>query len=440
MASGGGSAGHPPRDKGPDERSGHGEDPVRVLGINGLGRIGKLTLWHHVGRKHFRKIVVNQGREVGRTLADVAEMLEKDSTYGSLHRFLHGNRAERVVEIRDEKNGELLVDGIPVTVLRSHRNPKDIPWHAFGVEVVVDCTGSFNDPTLPPDHPKGSLRGHLVGGARKVLNSAPFKIKDKGLKMPEDATTLIFGINHLPFHAERHTLVSGASCTTTALAHMVLPLLEHFQARAIMTASMSTVHAATNTQSVLDAMPKSGASDLRKTRSILNNIIVTSTGAARALETVLSEIREIGFMADSVRVPVSTGSLIILNVTFQSRIQADGTSSVNAQLINQLYREASEGKQKGLLRFTLEQNVSSDLIGDPAAVIIEGCETHTRTGFIGVDLKEIPGLPAEVLAPPHQTIYKIPVTHAKIFGWYDNEYGSYTNRLADLSVYIHDNL
>jgi len=440
MASGGTPAGGPPRDQGPGERAGAEEHPVRALGINGLGRIGKLSLWHHVGRKQFRKIVINQGREVGRNLSDVADMLQKDSTYGSLHRFLYGNRAERVVEIRDEKHGELLVDGIPVTVLRSHRNPKDIPWRAYGVEVVVDCTGMFNDPTLPPDHPKGSLRGHLVGGARKVLNSAPFKIKDKSVKMPPDAASLIFGINHFPFHPEKHTLLSAASCTTTALAHMILPLLEHFQSSAIMTASMSTVHAATNTQSVLDAMPQAGTSDLRKSRSILNNIILTSTGAARALEAVLPEIREIGFMADSVRVPVSTGSLIILNLTFQSRIQADGTSSITAQVINKLYREASEGKQKGLLRFTLEQNVSSDLIGDPAAVIIEGCETHTRTGFIRVDLKEIPGLPAEALAPPRQTVLKVPVTHAKIFGWYDNEYGSYTNRLADLTVYVQDNL
>ena len=416
------------------------ETPVRILGINGLGRIGKLTLWHHIGRKYFQKIVVNQGRHIGKDLSAVAQMLEKDSTYGSIHRFLYGYKSERLIEIIDEEKGELLIDGIPVTVLRSHRNPREIPWRDYGVEIVVECTGAFNDPTVLPDHPQGALRGHLAGGARKVLNSAPFKIRDKSLKMPDDAATLIFGINQLQFDPEKHSLVSAASCTTTALAHMILPLLEHFQSKAIMTASLSTVHAVTNTQSVLDSMPKAGVSDLRKSRSILNNIILTSTGAARALETVMPEVREIGFMADSVRIPIPTESLIILNATFQSKIQKDGRGSVTAQVINDLYKEAAQGKQKGLLTFTMEQNVSSDLVGDPAAVIIEGCETHTRTGFISVDLREIPGLPEDALSQLHETLLKVPVTHAKIFGWYDNEYGSYTNRLADLSVYIHSTL
>lgn len=409
----------------------------KTLGINGLGRIGKLTLWHHVGRKYFQKIVVNQGRPVGKDLSAVAQAIEKDSTYGPLHRFLYGVRGQRVIEIVDEKLGQLLIDGIPVTVLREHRNPREIPWRDHGVELVVDCTGSFNDPTLAPDHPKGSIRGHLQAGARKVLNSAPFKIKDKALKMPGDAATFLYGINHTEFDPRKHRVVSGASCTTTALAHMILPLVEHFQSKTIMTASMSTVHAVTNTQSVLDSMPETGDSDLRKQRSILNNIILTSTGAAGALEAVIPEVREIGFMADSVRVPIPTESLIILNVTFQSRIRPDGKGSISAQVINDLYEEASEGKQKGLLRFTLEQNVSSDLIGDPAAVVIEGCETHTRTGFIAVDLREVPGLPPEALQSLPDTLLKVPVTHAKIFGWYDNEYGSYTNRLADLSVYVH---
>lgn len=430
------SAGTPAPDRGGSGGSSPSQATGRVLGINGLGRIGKLTLWHHVGRKHFQKIVVNQGRPVGKDLSAVAQAIEKDSTYGPLHRFLYGYRGERVIEIVDENRGELLIDGMPVLVLREHRNPREIPWREHGVELVAECTGSFNDPTVPPDHPKGSIRGHLLAGARKVVNSAPFKIKDKSQKMPTDAATFIFGVNHTQFDPERHHVVSAASCTTTALAHMILPLVEHFQSRAILTASMSTVHAVTNTQSVLDALPKAGDSDLRKKRAALNNIILTSTGAAGALEQVLPDVREIGFMADSVRVPVPTESLIILNVTFQSKLNPDGRGSITAQVINDLYREAAEGKQKGLLRFTLEQNVSSDLMGDPAAVVIEGCETHTRTGFLTVDLRQVPGLPAEALVAIKDPLLRVPVTHAKIFGWYDNEYGSYTNRLADLCVYI----
>ena len=412
----------------------------QTLGINGLGRIGKLMLWHHVGRKSFDKIVVNQGRGVGPGLQAIAEAIERDSTYGPLHRFLYGYRAERLIEIIDEKKGELRIDGIPVLVLQEQRNPKDIPWREYDVEVVAECTGAFNDPTVPVSHPKGSIRGHLVAGARKVVNSAPFKIKDKSLKMPEDAVSLIYGINHTSFDPEKHAIVSAASCTTTALAHMVLPLLEQFQAKTIMTASMSTVHAATNTQNVLDTLPKAGEKDLRKNRSILNNIILTSTGAARALEAVIHDVREIGFMADSVRIPIPTESLIILNVTFQSKLNPDGSQSITAQVINDLYREAAEGKQKGLLRFTMEQNVSQDLVGDPAAVVIEGFENHTRTGFVTVDLREIPGLPAGVIESLKDTLLKIPVTHAKIFGWYDNEYGSYTNRLADLCNYVQSTL
>ena len=414
--------------------------PGRVLGINGLGRIGKLTLWHHIGRRYFDRIVVNQGRQVGRTLHDVAELIEKDSTYGPLHRFLYGYRAERRIEVLDEEGGELRIDGIPVTVLQEDRDPRRIPWRKFGVGVVVECTGHFRDPTASPDLPGGSIRGHLVSGARAVVNSAPFKIKDPPMNMPGDAASLIHGINHTQFDPEKHAIVSAASCTTTALAHMILPLLEHFQSKALMTASLSTVHAATNTQSVLDSVPKSGSRDLRKTRSVLNNIILTSTGAAAALEKVLPEVREIGFMADSVRIPIPTESLIILNVTFQSKILEDGTGNITKEVLNRLYRDAAEGKQKGLVRFTMEQNVSSDLVGDPAAVVIEACETHTRTGFLTVDLKEVPGLSREVLDSLADSVVKVPVTHAKIFGWYDNEYGSYTNRLADLCVYIHDAL
>lgn len=412
----------------------------RVLGINGLGRIGKLTLWHHIGRKYFGRIVVNQGRPVGRNMHDVAELIEKDSTYGPLHRFLYGYKAERIIEVVDEEGGDLLIDGVPVTILREDRDPRDIPWRDFGVEIVVECTGHFRDPTSPPDLSDGSVRGHLAAGARAVVNSAPFKIRDPSMKMPEDAASLIYGINHTEFDPERHAIVSAASCTTTALAHMILPLLEHFQSKVLMTASLSTVHAATNTQSVLDSVPKPGSRDLRKTRSMLNNIILTSTGAAQALEMVIPEVREIGFMADSVRIPIPTESLIILNVTFQSKILEDGTGNITKEVLNRLYRDAGEGKQKGLVRFTMEQHVSSDLVGDPAAVVIEACETHTRTGFLSVDLKEVPGLSQEVLDSLADPVVRVPVTHAKIFGWYDNEYGSYTNRLADLCVYIHNAL
>jgi glyceraldehyde 3-phosphate dehydrogenase len=411
-----------------------------ALGINGLGRIGKLTLWHHVARKYFRRIVANVGRQVGRDLEAVCGLIEKDSTYGSIHRFLFGVDAQPCVRIVDRERRLLEVAGVPVTILQTARNPRDIGWREHRVRVVVDSTGAFNDPTRPMDHPDGSLRGHLGAGAEKVLNSAAFKIKDKSLSLPEDATTLIYGCNHELFDATRHHLISAASCTTTALAHMVKPLLDHLPDSAIMTASMSTVHAVTNSQSVLDTVPGAGASDLRRNRSVLGSIVLTSSGAARALEQVLPQIREIGFMADAVRVPVPTESLIILNVTFQSRIEPEGESSVSRSMLNRIYREAASGTQKGLLVYSEEQNVSADVSGMRAAVVIEAVETHTRTGFVDVDLSQIPSLSPGIVKSLESSVVRVPVTHAKIFGWYDNEYGSYTNLLGDLTVHVHRTL
>jgi glyceraldehyde 3-phosphate dehydrogenase len=409
-----------------------------VLGINGLGRIGKLSLWHHIGRRYFQEMVVNQGREIGLGMEAVVQTIEKDSTYGLMHTFLHGINASPLIKITDEKQGKMLIDGIPVTVLRKARNPKDISWRDHGVEIVAECTGEFLDPTAGPDAEKGSLRGHHLAGARVVINSAAFKIKNKALAMPEDATTLIYGINHQTFQPARHALISAASCTTTGLAHMIKPLLENEKTRSILTASMATVHAVTNSQCVLDSVPKAGAKDLRKTRSILDNIILTSTNAAEALALAIPEVKEIGFMADSIRIPAKTESLIILNVTFQSQMGEDGEiSAIDAQTINDIYRQAQAKDPERLLVYSEEQNVSSDVAGINASIVIEGQFNHTRTAFIRVDLSQIPGICGDGRSSLSLQTLEIPVVHAKVYGWYDNEYGSYTNRMGDLTVYAH---
>ncbi len=417
------------------------ENKKPVIGINGLGRIGKLTLWHHLGRKYFQEIVVNTGREVGTGLQAIAQRIETDSTYGLLHRFLYGIKAQRFIEIVDEKAGKLLIDGLPVTVLRESRIPAEIKWRDYGVDIVVETTGKFKDPTVPPDDPGGSLRGHLAAGARIAINSSPFKIKNKALSVPDDAIMLICGINHTAFDKKAHQVLSAASCTTTCLAHMIKPLLDNEATNKILTASMSTVHAATNTQAVLDSMPKAGEKDLRKNRSILNNIILTSTGAADALAEVIPEVKNIGFMADSIRVPTNTESLIVLNVTFQSKMNPDGSPlPLDTNTINRIYQQAGERDPENLLVFSLDQNVSSDLIGMDAAVVIEGQMNHTRTSFIDIDCAWIPGLSPQAIPSLPQNCLRVPVVHAKIFGWYDNEYGSYTNRLGDLAVHVHKQL
>jgi len=402
----------------------------RTVGINGLGRIGKLTAWYHLGHDDFDRIVINVGRQVGTSLDDLADYLSKDSTYGPLHRYLLGHRGKPDIQIGDEANGVMRVHGKEVVVLREARNPKDIPWRDYEVPLVVECTGKFRDPHVPADDPKGSIRGHLSAGAKVVINSSPFKSKTKGVPMPDDTTILINGINHYQFDPGVHKVVSAASCTTTALAHMMRPLLDRELTRNMITAGMSTVHSVTNSQPVLDAVPAAGATDLRKTRAAMDNIILTSTNAAKALEQVMPEIANIGFMADSVRIPTATVSLVILNVTFQSESRPDGTVTVDRDVINEIYREAGEGPAKDLLKYSEQQNVSADVMGENAAVVIEALETHARTGFVDLHLPDNGGIRE----------YRLPVTHVKVFGWYDNELGSYTGRLGELTAHVAKNL
>jgi glyceraldehyde 3-phosphate dehydrogenase len=408
----------------------------RLLGINGLGRIGKLTLWNFLYRKHFDGLVINMGREVGKSVDDLVQVIETDSTYGTLGKFLYGYSRTPEIRVLEVATDVLLdIDGVPVKVLREARNPKDINWRREGVRLVIDTTGQFSDPASPADFKGGSLRGHLEGGAEKVINSSPFKIKDKSLKMPDDSACLIFGINHTGFDPVRHNIISAASCTTTGLAHMIKPILETGETTQILTASMSTIHAATNTQNVLDAPPKAGATDLRKNRSVLNNIILSTTGSAKTLEEVLPEIKQIGFMADSVRVPTSTVSMIILNITFHTPLDKARQPVITQSFLNNIYKKAAEGSQKGLLIYSERQNVSADLIGVRAAVVVEGHENHTRTGFVA--------LPPETLRAAGINTDKevqIPVTHAKLFGWYDNEFGSYVNCMGELAIYMDKNM
>ncbi len=408
----------------------------KLLGINGLGRIGKLLLWNQIHLRHFDGIIVNCGREVGKTLDDLIQVIETDSTYGSIHKFLFGMAGRKAeIKILDADKPLISIEGIPVKILRKARDPKDINWLNEGVRIVADCTGNFSDPNANPEQGKPCLRGHLEAGALKVVCSAPFKSKTAGVTSRPDAITMIYGINHLNYKPAEHHVISAASCTTTGLAHLIKPLLENEETANIMTASMSTIHAATNTQSILDSVPKTGATDLRKSRSLLNNIILSTTGAAKALELVMPSIKSVGFMADSVRIPTSTVSLINLNVTFHTDLDERGNPLVNRRLLNEVYKKAAEGPQKGLLVYSERQNVSSDMIGTMAAATLEAHETHTRTSFIPVPAKTL-----AALGVPADKEVTMPVTHAKIFGWYDNELGSYTYSLSLLVNYIEENM
>jgi len=240
------------------------------------------------------------------------------------------------------------------------------------------------------------------------------------------------GINDDDYDASRHNLVSAASCTTTCLSYMIKPLLETLGAENLLSASMVTVHAATGSQQVLDRLPAAGAADLRKNRSILNNIILTTTGAAKALGLVIPEMRNIGFIAESVRIPTSSGSLIVLVIN----IQDEPGKPTKREFINSLYREYATNNT--YLKYSEKQNVSSDILGVPkAAAIIEGIETHPRTASIFINLAKTG---ASDLVEGRASILEVPVTQAVIYGWYDNELGSYTNMLGDLTVKIADSM
>lgn len=402
------------------------------LGINGLGRIGKLSLWHHVSRKYFDGLVVNIGREVGTNLEDLVSQIERDSTYGRLGSYLFGHSCPRVIEELDEQTGSMKINGIPVTILRSSRDPKEISWQENGAKLVVDTTGVFTDPTTDHDSSKGALRGHMNAGAEKVILSAPFKIKSKGSVMPEDAVTTVMGINDEVYDSSIHSLISAASCTTTCLSYMIKPIMEKIGSEKLLSASMVTVHAATGSQQVLDRLPKGGAVDLRKNRSILNNIILTTTGAAKALALVIPEMASIGFMAESVRIPTSSGSLIILVLNFQD----SEDMPLSRSSLNSIYKEYADSSD--YLIFSEKQNVSSDILGAPsAAAVIEGSETHTRTANIQVDLATAKG---DNITPGIGGIVNVPITQAVVYGWYDNELGSYTNMLGDLTVHVSESM
>jgi glyceraldehyde 3-phosphate dehydrogenase len=405
----------------------------RRLGINGFGRIGKLSLWHHVARKSFDEIVVNIGRQVGASMDDIIDYIVRDSTYGALSMYLHGCNCGGVVSDVDPSNGTMKIDGVAVRILQETRDPTGINWRSYGVELVVDTTGKFLDPTLPADNPGGALRGHLEAGAERVILSAPFKIKDKTAPMPDDAVTCVQGINEHDYDPSRHRLISAASCTTTCLSHMMKPLLDTFGAKRLLTASMATIHATTASQQVLDRMPQPGATDLRKNRGILNNIILTTTGAAKALALVIPEMRQIGFIAESVRVPVTTGSLIILVVNIQDE---PGAKPINREVINGIYKKTASSPGS-YIEYTDRQNVSVDIIALPkAAAVIEGHETHTRTAEVTVDVEKLVGLDREHLDLLREREIRIPITQAVIYGWYDNEMGNYVTMLGELTMTV----
>ena len=332
------------------------------IGINGFGRIGRQTL-KAILERHPNDLEVVAINDLAPTATN-AHLFKYDSTYG---------RFDGEVTAGE---GEITVDGRTIRAF-SEKDPAALPWKDLGVEMVIESTGIFTDAT--------KAHAHLDGGARKVIITAPAKNED---------VTVVLGVNEGAYDPVRHHIVSNASCTTNGLA---LPAKVVFDSFGIQYGLMTTVHSYTNDQNVLDVVHK----DLRRARSAGQNIIPTTTGAAKALALVIPELKG-KFDGFSLRVPTPTVSVIDFVALTEKPVTAE---SANAAL-----RAASEGSMQGLLGYTEEALVSMDFKGDERSSIVDAASTMVTGGNL-----------------------------LKVIAWYDNEWG-YSCRVADLAKYMADRL
>ncbi|MDF5753692.1 type I glyceraldehyde-3-phosphate dehydrogenase [Spongiactinospora sp. TRM90649] len=328
---------------------------IRV-GVNGFGRIGR-NFWRAVAAsgKNIEIVAVNDLTDN----ASLAHLLKYDSILGRLP-----------YEVKASAD-EISVDGKAIKVF-AERDPAKLPWGDLGVDVVIESTGLFTD--------ANKARVHADNGAKKVIISAPAKNED---------VTIVMGVNDDAYDPATHTIISNASCTTNCLAPMAKVLNDTF---GIEKGLMTTIHAYTQDQNLQDGPHK----DLRRARAAALNIVPTSTGAAKAIGLVLPELkgRLDGF---ALRVPIPTGSATDLTV--------DVSRDVTVEEVNGALKAAAEGPLAGILTYTEDEIVSSDIVTDPASCILDAGLTRA----IG--------------------------NQVKVVGWYDNEWG-YSNRLADLVTLV----
>ncbi|MFB8240409.1 type I glyceraldehyde-3-phosphate dehydrogenase [Kitasatospora purpeofusca] len=328
---------------------------IRV-GINGFGRIGR----------NFFRAVQAQGAEIEivgvNDLTDtktLAHLLKYDSILGTF--------PGEVSHTADS----ITVDGKTFKVI-AERDPANLPWGELGVDIVIESTGIFTKAE--------AAKKHVTAGAKKVIISAPATDED---------ITIVMGVNDEKYDAAKHTVISNASCTTNCVAPLAKVLNENF---GIVKGLMTTVHAYTNDQVTLDFPHK----DLRRARAAALNIIPTSTGAAKATALVLPELKG-KLDGTSLRVPVPTGSITDLVVTLER--------DVTVAEVNEAFQKASETTLKGILQYTEDPIVSSDIVNSPFSTIFDSLMTMVQGNQV------------------------------KVFGWYDNEWG-YSNRLVNLTTLV----
>jgi len=326
------------------------------VGINGFGRIGRLVF----------RIAFDEGIEIA-AINDVvppevcAYLLKYDTVFGKF---------KKKVEV---KEGKLIVDGKEINIF-SEQDPEKIPWGELGVDIVVESTGKFTE--------REKAEKHLKAGAKKVIITAPAKNPD---------ITVVLGANHDKY-SPSHKIISNASCTTNCFAMLVKVLHERF---GIKRGELTTIHSYTNDQRVVDAPHK----DLRRARAAAQNIIPTSTGAAKAIYEIFPELKD-KLTALAIRVPTPNVSVC----DFSCEVEKKTTK----EEVNQAFKEYAEGKLKRFLVYTEDPIVSSDVIGEPASCVFDATLTEVVDG-----------------------------NFVKTIGWYDNEYG-YSTRVVDLIKFIQE--
>jgi glyceraldehyde 3-phosphate dehydrogenase len=331
---------------------------VRV-GINGFGRIGMLAAKAAMQSEDVEIVAANDLAP----MESLALLFKRDS--------VHGIWPEEV-----SLDGNVLRIGDRKIKTFSEREPKNIPWGDIGVDVVVESSGVFTN--------RDAAAGHLEGGAKKVVISAPAKGPD---------ATFVYKVNHETYDPENHYVVSNSSCTTNCVVPMAKVLIDNF---GVESAYMTTCHAYTNDQSLLDAAHK----DPRRARSAPLNIVPTSTGAARTIGTIFPELQgKVDGMA--LRVPIPDGSI--------TDFVANLSREVSKDEVNAAFKEAAEGELKDILEYSEAPIVSRDIVGNPASCVFDSPLTMASGKTV------------------------------KILGWYDNEWG-YSNRTVDLVRFIGESL
>ena len=336
---------------------------IRV-GINGFGRIGRQVVRaaKNAGVANLDFVAVNDLTDT-KTLAHLFK-------YDSVHRRYQGDV--------EAKSDSIVIDGDELKVL-AQKDPGQLPWKDLGVDIVLESTGRFTDAS--------AARKHIDCGAKKVLISAPAKGED---------ITIVMGVNDDKYDSSKHTIVSNASCTTNCLVPMVKVVRDNFGFKH---GSMVTVHSYTNDQQILDLPHK----DLRRARAAALSIIPTTTGAAKATSLVIPEVKG-KIDGTAIRVPTPDVSYTVLTVEIEK-------SGATKEAINDAFKKAaSSGPLEGILRYSDEELVSSDFIGDPASCILDSKTTNVIDGSL-----------------------------VTVQGWYDNEWG-YASRCVDMLRFMGERL